>query len=296
MKYSLIALLVIYAGIVLAENKKGLLIVAHGSPATAWNQPVLNIENQVKELLDARDLNGFDEVRVALMEFAEPSINTAISEMDSKNITEVYVIPLFIAPSGHSIKDLPTILGLYFDTDYYQTIRDEGIEMVDSKIKISMGPTLNYNNVLKEIVMEQVKSVSENTENEALVLLAHGDTEYSDEWEHFINETGSYITGKTGISYYDKAFVGIGQKFGALGVEPILKAAEQKEKVIVAGVYLSMDAKTMATTSGYVMMGRTFEAKDRFEGKNIHFIDEAILPDKRIAEWIVERGIEWLER
>jgi len=43
------------------------------------------------------------------------------------------------------------------------------------------------------------------------------------------------------------------------------------------------------------MMGRTIESKKMFEGKNIVFAEYGLLPDKRIAEWIVDRTVEWLK-
>ncbi len=44
------------------------------------------------------------------------------------------------------------------------------------------------------------------------------------------------------------------------------------------------------------MMGRTMESKKMFEGKNIVFTEHGLLPDERIAEWIVDRAIEWLNK
>ncbi len=84
-------------------------------PSKQWNQPVLNMEDSVKSLLQARQVTGFDEVRVALMEFTEPSVATVVKEMENKGITKIYALPLFIAPSGHSVYDIPSILGLYYN-------------------------------------------------------------------------------------------------------------------------------------------------------------------------------------
>ena len=78
------------------------------------------------------------------------------------------------------------------------------------------------------------------------------------------------------------------QSFAIDGVNPILKASENKKKVIVVGMYLSMGVKNMAENSGFIMMGRTIESKKMFEGKNIIFTNEGLLPDKRIAEWIIK--------
>jgi len=33
-----------------------------------------------------------------------------------------------------------------------------------------------------------------------------------------------------------------------------------------------------------------------FQGKDIYFAEEGLLPDERISEWIVDRTIEWLNK
>ncbi len=277
-----------------SQEKKGLLIIAHGSPMKQWNQPVLDLENEVKELLKTQNIIGFDDVRVALMEFNEPSIPTVINDMENKGITKVYALPLFIAPSGHSAYDVPTILGLYYDQEMIDALKKEGAKIIDTRIKITVGPTLYYDNVMKDILLDKVKALSENPKDEALVILAHGDKNFIAIWENLINETGNFILGKTGIEYFDKAFVEAGQSFAFDGVSSILTASQNKKKVIVVGMYISIGVKNMADNSGFIMNGQTIETKKMFEGQNIVFAENGLLPDKRIAEWIVERASEWI--
>ncbi len=289
-------ILVVLVSINCFGQKSGLLIIAHGSPSEQWNQPVLNLENQVKELLKTRNISGFDEIRVALMEFTEPSIATVVNEMENNGISEIFALPLFIAPSGHSIYDVPTILGLYYNETMVNEIREEETKIVETKIKITIGPTLDYKNPMKDILLDRVRKVSDNPQEEALIILAHGDENFIKLWENLADETGAYILGQTGIEYFDKAFVEVGQSFAINGVQLILKASGKKKKVIVMGIYLSMGVRNMADNSGYLMMGRVVKSNKMFEGKNIYFSDEGLLPDKRIAEWIADRAVEWLNK
>lgn len=279
-----------------AQGNQGLLIIAHGSPSSKWNKPVFDIENQVKELLKTKNITGFDEVRVALMEFCEPSIATVVKDFENKGITRIFVLPLFIAPSGHSLYDIPAILGLYYDEGMISELENEGTKIVETKIKITIGPSLHYKNIIKDILLDKIRQISKNPKEEALIILSHGDKNFIKIWENLVDETGNYILGKTGIEYFDKAFVEVGQSFAIDGVNPILKASEKKKKVIVVGMYLSMGVNNMAETSGFVMMGRIIKTNRMFEGKNIYFSKEGLLPDKRIPEWIVDRAIEWLNK
>ena len=296
MKKLLLLIIILFSLNAVAQERNALLIIAHGSPSQKWNQPVLNIENQVKELLHAKKIIGFEEVRVALMEFTEPSIATVVKDLENKGITKIFALPLFIAPSGHSVYDIPTLLGLYYDKEMDDLLKEEKAEIVNTNIQITVGPTLNYVNVMKDILLDKVKALSKNPKEEALVILAHGDENFMPIWENLSNETGNYIIGKTGIEYFDKAFVEVGQSFAVDGVSPILKASENKKKVIVVGMYLSMGVKNMADNSGIIMMGRTVESKKMFEGKNIVFAEDGLLPDKRIVEWITDRAVEWMNK
>jgi len=279
-----------------AKDKAGLLIIAHGSPSKQWNQPVLDLENDVKSLLTEKQVAGFDEVRVALMEFTEPSIATVVKEMEAKGITKIYALPLFIAPSGHSVYDVPTILGLYYNKKMGDAIKGEGTKIVDTKVKITVGPSLHYGDVIKEILLERVKELSKDPKNEALVILAHGDNAFIPCWNSLTDEVGNYILAKTGIECFDKAFVEVGQSFAINGVSSILNVASKKDKVIVVGMYLSLGAKMITQGAGMVMMGRTVSSKQMLGGKNIVYSDKGLLPSKRITEWIVDRGIDWLNQ
>ncbi len=88
MKKTILILLILISINSFAQEKTGLLIIAHGAPSPQWNQPVLNLENQVKERLREKSISAFDEVRVGLMEFAQPSIATVVNDMENKGITK----------------------------------------------------------------------------------------------------------------------------------------------------------------------------------------------------------------
>ena len=281
--------------IVYSQEKYGLVIIAHGSPAPQWNEPVLKIEREVKTIISQKGNNQFSAIRVAFMEFNEPSINTVIEDFENIGIDKVYAIPLLIAPSGHSLFDIPTILGLYSAKDILNEIKSEGTNIVNTKMKITIGPTLNNSDILKNSILDRVKELSTTPDSEGVVLLAHGDKHFEPIWASMCREIGYYVCSKTGIEYFDFAFVEVGQSFATEGVSTILKSTGKKEKIIVVGLYLSMGIERMANTSASFMMDKKTETKKLFANKNIRFAKRGILPDKRISEWISEIAIEWVE-
>jgi len=293
-------IIAILAGILAPEStsageKLGLIIVAHGSPRPEWNTPVLNIEKEVKSILSERGDNPFSQIRVALMEFCEPSINTVINGFEDDGMDKVYVVPLFIAPSGHSLFDVPTILGLYSDRETLETLKEEGAAIADTRIKITVGPTLNTGNVLKEILLTRVMELSTEPESEAVVLLAHGDESFEPIWSSMCREIGAYVCSETGIPYFDYAFVEIGQSFISEGVPIILEAAGKHQKTIVVGIYLSMGVHNMAQNSTLDCGKMKIASRELFSDKNVHFAERGLLPDGRISDWIVDRALEWVE-
>ncbi len=283
-----IGVLLAFSGSVFAKEKLGLIIIAHGSPRLEWNAPVLKIEKQVENIMAKKKNNPFSEVKVALMEFNEPSINTIVKNMEKKGIDGIYAIPLFIAPSGHSVYDVPAILGLYSDKEMIKTLKEEGITIVNTKIKITIGPTLNIGDVLKEIMSDRVKALSNAPDGEGVVLLAHGDSHFEPIWTSLCEDISSYIRGETGIKYFDYAFVGVGQSFVSKGAPVILKTSDKHKATIVVGLYLSMGVERMALNAiGKGMM--------KIDGKNVSFAKQGLLPDMRIAKWIADRAMEYIE-
>ncbi len=296
-KIILLLIVALFTVSIQAQEKKALLIIAHGSMSQPWNIPVLNLEKQVKGELAKQNIKGFEQVRVALMEMAKPTIADVFRDFEQQGITDVYAIPLFIAPSGHSLFDVPAILGLKYNKEKADEIKSEGTEIVNTRIKITVGPSMEYKNIIKNILLDKVKKLSENPDDEALVILAHGDENFEPLWENLVEETQNHILAKTGIDYSTHAFVEVGQSFSTDGVSAILQASDHKKRVIVIGMYLSMGVKRMADKPApLVMMGFSMDTKKFFEGKNIVFAQDGLLPDARVTQWIVERAAEWLER
>lgn len=296
MKKILTAILLVISITAFAKDKTGLLIIAHGSPSPKWNQPVLSLEDSVQNLLNKKQITGFDEVRVALMEFSEPSVASVIAEMEGKGIDKIYALPLFISPSGHSVFDVPSILGLYYNKEVGDALKEEGTKIVNTKAQITVGPTLNYGDVIENILLDRVNELSENPKNEALVILAHGDNNFLPIWKNIADKAGNYILGNTGMEYYDKAFVEVGQSFAVDGINAIYNASQEKEKVIVVGIYVSLGVNRMPNGSGIMMMGHTMKSDEMLKGKNIVYSDKGLLPSPKISEWIVDRANDWLNR
>lgn len=82
---------------------KQLLIVAHGSRRAASNDEVRVLAAQVAQHLQW----SAEQVQVAFLELALPSIATALDDCFKRGVNEVSVLPYFLASGSHVVSDLP---------------------------------------------------------------------------------------------------------------------------------------------------------------------------------------------
>ncbi len=278
------------------QAQDALVVITHGAPSKAWNTSVLALEQQVTDALKAKGLEGkFSYVRVALMEFASPTIADVVKDCEKKGIRRIYAVPLFIAPSSHSEQDVPNILGLKCDAPTLATLKEEKAQLVSTDIHITVGPTLYYTDTIKHIIADRVSSLAKDKKDCTFILLAHGDLDYYPFYNRLLDSAGRLVQQHTDIPFGGYATVGMGQEFYRDMLPAVQRAAATGHKtILVQGIYLSSGVQELA------MMGNMSQGhqqyKDQFP-KNVDIVysSEALLPDLRIAAWIADRGKEWLE-
>lgn len=82
---------------------KSLLIVAHGSRRDASNEEVRVLATRVAEHLQL----AADNVQVAFLELATPSIESALDAFFNNGVDEVSVLPYFLSSGTHVVNDVP---------------------------------------------------------------------------------------------------------------------------------------------------------------------------------------------
>jgi sirohydrochlorin ferrochelatase len=277
-------------------GKPSLLIIAHGSPAKAWNEPVLAQENKVRELL-GRD-NPFGAVKVVFMEFAEPNVANGVEELQKAGCSRIVAVPLLIAPSSHSHWDIPALLGLYSDPRIEKTLREEGARLVRCRVPVTLTTTLSDSDVIERIMLKRVRSLSVDPNREAVVLLAHGSEAIPGAWDDFMKRTAVYVCGKTGITCADWACVGVGQEYDR-AASVIQAVAERRDRVIVVGAYLSSGVQRMHKRWMDRFEGQHAEMpgmENPLKGLDLALSEQGLLPDESVAEWIVETACGELNR
>lgn len=267
--------------------KIGVLIVNHGSVAESWRNMLLEIEDHIEGDLLAH--KKIADVRTAFMEYTEPSIATRMKEFDEEGYDEVIVVPVFLTVSSHYSHDIPVIVGLSSDSKIKAELAKEKIEVYRAKAKVSITPPLDYTSILKKNIARRVKALSKNPENEGVLLVAYGDEQYNQQWEEMVDAIGKYLKVKT--KHEDIAYSWCGHLV-RYSTEPtkdgIIKLLEYNDNVLVIPVLIANDP--------YFQKDIIQKAVDEVKtGDNVMYIQDAILPDTNVDNWVRDIAIETVE-
>jgi len=268
-------------------KKIGILIVNHGSHSELWRNMLLDVEKQVKPTLLKNE--KISDVRTAFMEYTEPSIATRLKEFDEESYDEVVVVPMFLTVSSHYSHDIPVICGLSADPKIQEQLAAEKIDVYRAKAKVSITPPLDFTNILKKNIERRVKALSKNAGEEAVLLVAYGDEQYNQQWEELVGEIGKYLKVKTGHESIAYAWCGHLVRYSK---EPTMQGIDKlkqlEEKVIVVPVLVANDP--------YFQKDIIQVAVDESEHKSsVYYVQDAILPDANINDWIVEIASKTVE-
>ena len=87
------------------KKKKALLVVAHGSRKKVSNIEIHQLANNISLKSEV-----FDIVEACFLEIAAPSIQDGIQSCIENDVSEILIMPYFLAAGMHVIVDIPTIV------------------------------------------------------------------------------------------------------------------------------------------------------------------------------------------
>jgi hypothetical protein len=270
-------------------KKIGILLVNHGSRSETWRNALLDLEKRVKDSL-MKNQNIVD-VRMAFMEYTEPSIATRLKQMDSIGITDVILIPVFLTVSPHTFEDIPTIVGLKEDPESMEMLKLEKIERYKPKAQVHITPTLDFTDILKKNVCNRVSKLSTHPDKESVVLIGYGDERYLKEWENLFSEVGKYVNEKLGIKNYEYGWCGHLVKYNPEETtKAVNKALQKSETAIVIPVLVAHDEMFQIKIIG----GGIEKVKDYTT--RVKYKPDAILPDENVENWVKQISKEFSEK
>jgi hypothetical protein len=268
-------------------GKTGVLIVAHGSPSPAWNQPILDFTTRVdKEAVH----NGLcDTVCTAFLEFATPDIPSQVAHLEELGCDRIISIPLFIIASSHTHFDVPAVLGIYSSQSVLKVLEGEGVKVARSKIPITLTNTCSEEgNLLEEFLLAQIRELSVDPKDESLVILLHGDSLHNGLIEEKMRALASYCCGETGIRSADWASIGVGQDYLETGISTISRAIEHNPRVLVVSLYVSTTAKKIHDrVVGQQVGSLNQKMKTAITEGKVVFSNQSLIEQPGLMNWVL---------
>ncbi len=91
----------------MAEKRRGLVLVAHGSRRESSNEEVRRVATQLAEQAGPDGCGRYEMVHAAFLELAEPLIPAGVQCCIDNGMEEVVVLPYFLSAGRHVVEDIP---------------------------------------------------------------------------------------------------------------------------------------------------------------------------------------------
>jgi sirohydrochlorin cobaltochelatase len=152
-------------------NKYGVLVIGHGSSKAEW---VSRVEDVVDEARTKISL----PLELSFLEMVEGRlIPDGIQKLDQVGVTDIIVVPLFVASGSTHLDEIRYMLGIMHETPEFAP------EMAPLKLsaRIHFCKPMNDHPYILEILKERIAELSDHPEQEVPVLVGHG----ADEGKYF---------------------------------------------------------------------------------------------------------------
>jgi sirohydrochlorin ferrochelatase len=271
----------------------GILLLAHGG-SPEWNTRVSELAAQV---------NKSKPTEVAFGMATRANIQAAIDRLVSRGVTDIVAVPLFVSSWSSVITSTEYLLGArskapaalaayakmnHRDSNAHGTnghhahAAVDGTSRVMSPVPIRMTPALNDHPVVAEILASRARSISQDPSREALVLVAHGPNEEEDNqrWLADMASVANRIRATeqfASIDYLtlrDDAPKPIRDEATGQLRDIVQKHSQDGRRVLIVPLLISF---------GGIDKG----LRDRLEGLPYAIPRAALMPDDRLAEWVL---------
>lgn len=281
-------------------GKPGLLILTHGSPSPNWNKAIQTLADNVSKANEEK--KTFHAVAAVNMEFAKPNAADGVETLQKAGCDRIIVVPAFINNTSHTHFDVPASLGLYSSPHIRKTLEEENTKPAAPKVPITITEVTCEGDVLDQYVRDEVKALSENPEEEAILLIAHGDEEHSGLVEPVMRRLLAQACGTGKITCGDWAFCEVGQSY-MQNVVPVVKGmAKERKRVLIIGFYLVSSAKAIDRMGTMLGRGRPQSAvgsspsteppKPPFEGIDVRFSEKGVIEHPSMPLWVLKAATD----
>ncbi len=271
----------------------GILLLAHGGRAE-WNV-------RVTELAATVDRTRPTEVAFGMATRA--TIQAAVDRLVARGVTEIAAVPLFVSSWSSVITsteyllgsraEAPAALAVYAKMNHAQPAAGasagheghssaDGTSPVRSPVPIRMTPALNDHPMVAEILASRARAISRSAADEALIIVAHGPNEDEDN-RRWLADMGSLA-----------ARIVSTETFAAVDYltlrddapKPVKKQATVELRAVVAK-HVGAGRRVLIVPLLISFGGIERGLRERLEGLPYAMADAALMPDDRLARWVL---------
>ncbi|MFS0726267.1 sirohydrochlorin chelatase [Paenibacillus sp. 1P07SE] len=253
-------------------RKYGILVISHGSRDADWVTLVDDAVAAVQVPPEVEIVSSFLELIEGRL------IQDGVDMLEDRGVTDIYVLPLFVSSGSTHIDDIGQGFGVPPVSDREG---DLGVFKVRAA-RITVGPPIDEDPELAEVLLDNVRELSEDPAREAVLLVAHGSRErvFHGRWRQGmralaerVRELGGFRRAETAMLLPDQA----GCVLGAM------QRQEPETAVVVVPLFLSQGYFTRS-----VIPARLSGADYRYNGRTI-------LPHPFATRWMERQAAAWLD-
>lgn len=283
-----------------SNSEVGVLVLAHGSMDKTWN---LAIEDAVDPIRTQHP------VEIAWGMANSLNMQPAVEKLDARGVKHIIVVQLFVSSFSpiirqneyllgfrDSLADAPMPMMIHDMENHRMTMKmPENLQPLAIKANVVITNPLDDHDLVAEILHERIQALSEQPQNETVLLVAHGPNQEGDNtnWVATLTNLGEKIQrlqASEDQPYFDMVSLTVRDDAN----EEIHEQArlEFREKVQQA------DAEGTAIVIPVLLASGGVEQKyvQRLEGLNYKWSGETLLPHVNIESFIQERVKEGLAK
>jgi sirohydrochlorin ferrochelatase len=292
--FALCILLLVPSTIFAQDSSSGILLLAHGG-SPAWNEEVLDVASQVGQRVP---------VEVAFGMATKRTIQEAADRLIQRGVEKIVVVPLFISPHSSIVTATEYLLGLRADAPPELAIyarMDHGADgkhhppegfdptkPIQSSAAVSMTSPLGRHPLVSEILLSRATSISRAPEDEVVLIVAHGPSR-DDENAKWLQDMQALVEPMRGRSKFHRIeYMTVRDD----APEPIRSQATTELRSRIEQV--NKQGKRPLVVPLLISFGGIEPGiRTRLEGLQYEMSPQALLPDDRIAQWILlQAGIQ----
>jgi sirohydrochlorin ferrochelatase len=278
-----------------SKGVTGVLLLAHGG-AQSWNDEVAKLGAVIDKTMPTEIAFGMASKR---------NIQQAVDKLAARGVVKIIAVPLFVSSHSSVITstefllgqraEAPPALAIFAKMDHGHGGGHTGhgtapaaetpidpTTPVKSSVPIRMLTALDRHPLVAEILLSRAQAISREPKKEVVILVAHGpvsDTE-NNQWLGDMASLAENMRGKSSfkrieyLTVRDDAPEPIRSKAAADLRAVVKKASDEGSAVLIVPLLLSY---------GGIEKG----VIKRLEGLEYKMSDQALLPDDRLAEWVL---------